>query len=210
MMLACGLHTVPAPLHVGHSCMRTCEQAGRADLVGSRPDGRPRREAGSRSRSPSARNGQAQRLMGVRRRREGALAAEVEFTPIQCGVYSRVHLRVLVRVRDGQLVSAAAGLCVFPGCAVAKPHRGVPSQGQCIPPIAQARFGAPRRCDALRFLLPLQAVRQTAISQKAQRGRATLVASRSTGCSHTRCHRSTMPRFHGTACSEPRFIPEQT
>jgi hypothetical protein len=71
------------------------------------------------------------------------------------------------------------------GCAVAKPHRGVPSQGQCIPPIARARlgFGAPRRCDALRFLLPLQAVKKTAISQKAQRGRATTVASRSTGAS---------------------------
>ena len=154
--------------------------------------------------------GQAQRLMGVRPRREGGLAAEVEFTAMQCGVYSRVHLRVLVRVRDGQLVSAAAGLCVFPGCALAKPHRGVPSQGQCIPPISRARFGAPRRCDALRFLRPLQAAKKTAISQKAQRGRATTVASRSTGCSHTRCRQCTMPRFHGAACSEPRFIPEQT
>ena len=53
--------------------------------------------------------------MGMRPRREGALPAEVEFTAIQCGVYSCVHLHVLVRVRDGQLVSAAAGLCVFPG-----------------------------------------------------------------------------------------------
>ena len=59
--------------------------------------------------------GQAQRLMGVRPRRKGALAAEVEFTAKQCGVYSRVHFRVLVRVRDRGLVSAAAGLCVFPG-----------------------------------------------------------------------------------------------
>ena len=59
--------------------------------------------------------GQAQRLMGVRPQREGALAAEVEFTAKQCGVYSRVHFGVLVRVRDRGLVSAAAGLCVFPG-----------------------------------------------------------------------------------------------
>ena len=90
------------------------------------------------------------------------------------------------------------GCACFPGCAVATPRTGVPSQGQCIPPIARARFGAPRRCDALRFLLPLQAVKKTAISQKAQRGRATSVASRHTGCWHTRCRQCTMPRFQGT------------
>lgn len=100
------------------------------------------------------------------------------------------------------------GCACFPGCAVATPRTGVPSQGQCIPPIARARFGAPRRCDALRFLLPLQAVKKTAISQKAQRGRDTTVASRYTGCWHTRCRQSTMPRFHGTACSEARCIPQ--
>ena len=44
-----------------------------------------------------------------------ALPAEVEFTAIQCGVYSCVHFRLLVCVRDRQLVSAVAGLCVFPG-----------------------------------------------------------------------------------------------
>ena len=137
-----------------------------------------------------------------------ALPAEVEFTAIQCGVYSCVHFRLLVCVRDRQLVSAVAGLCVFPGCAVATLRTGVPSQGQCIPPIARARFGAPRRCDALRFLLPLQAVKKTAISQKAQRERDTTVASRYTGCWHTRCRQSTRPRFHGTACSEARCIPQ--
>jgi hypothetical protein len=102
------------------------------------------------------------------------------------------------------------GCACFPGCAVATPRTVVPSQGQCIPRIARATFGAPRRCDALRFLLPLQAVKKTAISQKAQRGRATSVASRHTGCWHTRCRQSTMPRFHGTACSEARCIPEAT
>ena len=139
-----------------------------------------------------------------------ALPAEVEFTAIQCGLYSCEYFRLLVCVRDRQLVSAVGGCACFPGCAVATPRTGVPSQGQCIPPIARARFGAPRRCDALRFLLPLQAVKKTAISQKAQHGRATLVASRSSGCSHTRCLRFKVPRFQGTACSEPRFMPEQT
>jgi hypothetical protein len=163
--------------------------------------------------------GQAQRLMGVRPRREGALAAGVEFTAKQCGVYSRVHFRVLVRVRGSVIEDwcrQRRGCACFPGCAVAKPPTVI---GACprkasawIPPIARARFGAPslRRCDALRFLLPLQAVRKTAISQKAQHGRATMVASRSSGCSHTRCLRFTMPRFQGTACSEPRFMSEQT
>jgi hypothetical protein len=150
--------------------------------------------------------------MGMRPRREGALPAEVELTAIQCGVYSCVCVfRVCVCVSVYSCVSVSwcrqrRGCASFPGCVASTPRRGVPLQGQCIPPIARARFGAPRRCDILRFLLPLK----TAISRKAQRRRAALVASRSTGCRHTRCHRCTMPRFHGTACSEPRFTPEQT
>ena len=51
VMLACGLHTGPAPPLVGNMCMRTCVQAGLADIVGSRPHGRHRGEVGWRTRS---------------------------------------------------------------------------------------------------------------------------------------------------------------
>ena len=161
VMVPFGLHTGLTPPIVWHTCTWTCEHAGLADLLGSRPNGRHHGEVGwrtrfqscdvrvhrstdcgtnvntvprmgrqqersegvlvsvdyIRSRPPSARMDKHDggRLMGMRPRREGALPAEVEFTAIQCGVYSCVHLRVLVRVRHGQLVSAAAGLCVFPG-----------------------------------------------------------------------------------------------
>jgi hypothetical protein len=73
-----------------------------------------------------------------------------------------------------------------------------------------ARRGGVMPFDSFSLCRPLQAMNKTAISQKAQRGRATSVASRHTACWHTRCRQSTMPRFHGTACSEARCIPEAT
>ena len=143
VMGPCGRNTGLAPPIVWHTCTWTCEHAGPADLVGSRPMG------GIAERSVGARGlGYWECDRGGR-----ALPAEVEFTAIQCGLYSCEYFRLLVCVRDRELESAVAGLCMFPGCAVATPRTGVPSQGQCIPPIARARFGAPRRCDALRFLL---------------------------------------------------------
>ena len=53
VMFASGLHTGPALPLVGHTCMRTCEHAWLADLVGSRPHGRHRRDVGWRTRSRS-------------------------------------------------------------------------------------------------------------------------------------------------------------
>ena len=243
-MVPCGLHTGLAPPIVGHTCTWTCEHAGLADLVGSRPHGRHRGEVGWRTRSRlcdvrvhrsthRGTNVNTVPRMGRQQERSEGVLVSVDYIrsrPPRCS-----HGQARRRAADGNATAAGGryrrrpslrrynvaciraficmcscasvmdswcrqrrGCACFPGCAVATPRTGVPSQGQCTPPIARATFGAPRRCDALRFLLPLQAVKKTAISQKAQRGRATSVASRHTGCWHTRCRQCTMPRFQGT------------
>ena len=51
VMVPCGRNTGVAPPIVWHTCTWTCEHAGLADLVGSRPHGRHRGEVGWRTRS---------------------------------------------------------------------------------------------------------------------------------------------------------------
>ena len=50
VMVPCGRNTGVAPPIVWHTCTWTCEHAGLADLVGSRPHGRHRGEVGWRTR----------------------------------------------------------------------------------------------------------------------------------------------------------------
>ena len=201
----------PDPPIVWHTCTWTCEHAGLADLLGSRPHGRHHGEVGWRTRFQSCdvrvhrstdcgTNVNTVPRMGRQQERSEGVLVSVDY------IRSRPPSARMEKHDGGRPMGMRPrregrqrrGCACFPGCAVATPRTGVPSQGQCTPPIARATFGAPRRCDALRFLLPLQAVKKTAISQKAQRGRATSVASRHTGCWHTRCRQCTMPRFQGT------------
>ena len=77
VMFASGLHTGPALPLVGHTCMRTCEHAGPADLVGSRPHGRCR-DVGCRTRCPSC---------------DGALRPKHRRGPADCLAHLHVDMR---------------------------------------------------------------------------------------------------------------------
>ena len=93
VMVPFGLHTSLTPPIVWHTCTWTCEHAGLADLVGSRPHGRHRRDVGCRTRCPSC---------------DGALRPKHRRGPADCLAHLHVDMRACRACRSRRITPSWA------------------------------------------------------------------------------------------------------
>jgi hypothetical protein len=104
VMFPSGLHTGPALPLVGHTCMRTCEHAGLADLVGSRPHGRCR-DVGCRTRCPSCDGA----LRPKHRRGPADFWHTCTWTCVQAGLADLVGSRLVGGIAEGLVGARGLG-----------------------------------------------------------------------------------------------------